>query len=127
MITVTTTYNKYSPFAVFSRCLVTDLNNVFCFRAYVLTGWRLSHNCLIQSQSQSYVTADGQSTSLSWCQAPIWGPRSDFCYCQTVAGLLWGALSDERTGPSFIIAAGRRKRSHIYRLRTVAAILLHEF
>jgi hypothetical protein len=30
-----------------------------------------------------------------------------------VAGLLiWGALSDERTGPSFTIAAGPRKRSH---------------
>jgi hypothetical protein len=36
--------------------------------------------------------------SLSSCQAPIRGPRPDFYYCQTVAGLLrWGALSDERT------------------------------
>jgi hypothetical protein len=26
-----------------------------------------------QSQNQSYVTTDGQSASLSWCQAPIWG------------------------------------------------------
>jgi hypothetical protein len=27
------------------------------------------------------------------------GPKPDFCYCPTVAGLLlWGALSDERTG-----------------------------
>jgi hypothetical protein len=25
--------------------------------------------------SQSYITTDGQSVSLSWCQAPIWGPR----------------------------------------------------
>jgi hypothetical protein len=34
--------------------------------------------------------------------SPIWGPRPDFCYCNTVAGLLmWGALSDERTGLSF--------------------------
>jgi hypothetical protein len=24
---------------------------------------------------------EGQSTSLSWCQAPIWGPRPNFCYC----------------------------------------------
>jgi hypothetical protein len=46
------------------------------------------------SQSQSYITTDGQSASLSWNKAPIWGLRPDFCYCQTVAGLfMWGALS----------------------------------
>jgi hypothetical protein len=65
------------------------------------------------SQSQSYVTTDGQSASLSWCQAPIWGLRPDFYYCQTVAVLLvWGALSDERTGLPFTIAAGPRQCSH---------------
>jgi hypothetical protein len=31
-----------------------------------------------QSQSQSYITTDGQSASLSWCQAPIWDPRPAF-------------------------------------------------
>jgi hypothetical protein len=32
----------------------------------------------------------------------MWGLRADFYYCQTVAGLLmWGALSDEKTGLSF--------------------------
>jgi hypothetical protein len=42
------------------------------------------------------------SASLSWNKAPIWGLRPDLYYCQTVAGLLmWGALSDERTGLSF--------------------------
>jgi hypothetical protein len=51
--------------------------------------------------------------SLPWCPAPIWGPISYFCYCQTVAGLLmWGALSDERTGLSFTTAAGPHQRSH---------------
>jgi hypothetical protein len=65
------------------------------------------------NRSESYVTTDGQSASLSWNKAPIWGLRPDFCYCQTVAGLLmWGALSDERTGLSFTIAAGTRQRSH---------------
>jgi hypothetical protein len=55
-----------------------------------------------QSQSQNYVTTDGQSASLSWNKASIWGLRPDIYYCQTVAGLLiWGALSDERTGLSF--------------------------
>jgi hypothetical protein len=47
-----------------------------------------------QSQSQSYVTTDGQSASLSWNKAPIWGLIPDLYYCMTVAGLLvWGALS----------------------------------
>jgi hypothetical protein len=56
-----------------------------------------SLNNLYQSQSQSYVTSDGQSASLSWNKAPIWG-----YYYQTVAGLLmWGTLSDERTRLSF--------------------------
>jgi hypothetical protein len=63
--------------------------------------------------SRSYVTTDGQSASLFWKKAPIWGLRPDFYCCQTVAGLLmWGTLSDERTGLSFTIAAGPRQHSH---------------
>jgi hypothetical protein len=54
---------------------------------------------LISCQSQSYVTTDGLSASLSWNKAPICGLRPDVHYCQTIAGLLiWDALSDERTG-----------------------------
>jgi hypothetical protein len=65
------------------------------------------------SESESYVTTDGQSASLSWNKAPIWGLRPDFHYSETVADvLMWGALSDERTGLSFTIAAGARQRSH---------------
>jgi hypothetical protein len=61
--------------------------------------------------SPSYVTTDIQSASLSRRQAPIWGPRPDFFYCQTIAGLLmWGAFSVERTGLSFTIAADPRQR-----------------
>jgi hypothetical protein len=41
----------------------------------------------IQSQSQSYIRTDGQSASMSWNKAPIWGLRPDLCYCQTVAGV----------------------------------------
>jgi hypothetical protein len=45
---------------------------------------------------------DGQSASLSWCQAPIWVLRPDSFFSLTLAGLsMWGALSDERTGLSF--------------------------
>jgi hypothetical protein len=51
-----------------------------------------------ESQSQSYVTTDGQSANLSWNKAPIWSVRPDLYYYLTVAGLLmWVALSDERT------------------------------
>jgi hypothetical protein len=53
-------------------------------------------------ESQSYVTTNGQSTSLSWDEAPIWGLRPDPYCCMAVAGLLlWGALSDDRMGLSF--------------------------
>jgi hypothetical protein len=76
------------------------------------TGWT-ELLVLFSSQRQSYVTTDGQSASLTWNKAPIWGVRLDFYYCQTVTGLLmWSALSDERTALSFIIAAGTRQRSH---------------
>jgi hypothetical protein len=54
--------------------------------------------------SQSHVTTDRHSARLSWNKAPIWELRPDFYYCQTVAGLLmWGALSDERTGLSLLL------------------------
>jgi hypothetical protein len=66
-----------------------------------------------ESDSESYITAHGQSASLSWNKAPFWGLWPDFYYCQTVAGLLiWGALSDESTGLSFTIAVGPRHCSH---------------
>jgi hypothetical protein len=65
------------------------------------------------NESASYVTTDGQSASLSWNNAPSWGLRPDFYYCQTVAILLMlVALCDERTGLSFTISAGPRQRSH---------------
>jgi hypothetical protein len=68
------------------------------------------------TESESYVTTDSQLASLSWNEAPIWGLRPDFYYRRTVAGLLmWGALSDERTGLSFTIAAGTSQRSHSLR------------
>jgi hypothetical protein len=66
-------------------------------------------------ESESYITTDGQSARLFWNKVPAWGLRQDFCYCQTIAGLLmWGALSDERTGLSFKIAPGSRQQSHFW-------------
>jgi hypothetical protein len=65
-----------------------------------------------ESESESYITTDGQSASLSWNKTPVWGLRPHFYYCQTIAGLLmWGAVSDERTGLSFTVAPGPRQRS----------------
>jgi hypothetical protein len=44
---------------------------------------------------------------------PSGGLRPDFYYCRTVAPLLmWGALSDERTGLTFPITADPRQCSH---------------
>jgi hypothetical protein len=43
------------------------------------TDWHIySKLGVIPSQSQSYITTDGQSASLFWCQAPIWHPRPIF-------------------------------------------------
>jgi hypothetical protein len=59
------------------------------------------------SDSESYITTDDQSASLSCNKAPIWDLWSDFYYCQTVDGLsMWGTLYDEWTGLSFTIADG---------------------
>jgi hypothetical protein len=63
-----------------------------------------SSNYLLPHAPEYYVTTDGQSASLSWNKAPIWGLRPDFYYCQTVSGLVtWGALSDVRTSLPFTI------------------------
>jgi hypothetical protein len=68
---------------------------------------------MTEPQQSSNWLQKRESASLSWCQTPIWGPRQNCCYRQTVAGLLmWGALSDERLGLSFTIAAGPRQHSH---------------
>jgi hypothetical protein len=54
-----------------------------------------------QSQSQSHITTDGQSVLVS---SPVWGSWPDIYFRMKVAVLsIWGALSDERTGPSFPI------------------------
>jgi hypothetical protein len=48
---------------------------------------------LAESESESYVTTDGQSVSLSWNKASICGLRPDFYYRRTLAGLLMWGLS----------------------------------
>jgi hypothetical protein len=67
----------------------------------------------IRSKGQSNVTTDSQSTSLSWCRTLSGAQDEDFCYGQTITGLLkWGALFDEGMGLSFTNAIVPRQRSH---------------
>jgi hypothetical protein len=70
-----------------------------------------------ESESESYVTTDGQSASLSWYKAPIRGLRPDIFFRSeygirlTVTFLIpWVTLSDERMGLSFVYAAGPCQR-----------------
>jgi hypothetical protein len=78
---------------------------------------RLSPSSSKKEKLKSELCYDQRSVSQSvLVSSHIWGPRPDFCYCHTVAGLfMWGTLSDERTGLSFTIADGSCQRSHIYR------------
>jgi hypothetical protein len=58
---------------------------------------------LYSSQSQSHIATDGQSVNQSWCRVHIWGSWPDIYCCLTITVLLlWNALSDERTGLSFV-------------------------
>jgi hypothetical protein len=80
---------------------------------FLLTYLRRAQQTTASSESESYVTTDGQSASLPWNKTPVWDLWPDFYSCQTVAGLfMWGVLSDERTSLLFTIAAGFRQRSH---------------
>jgi hypothetical protein len=91
----------YCTTSVFSSAVTNDERRITAQTSNSLT------------KSELYVTTDGQSASLSWNKAPIWDLRPERYYCQTAAGLLMGgALSDERTGLSFTIAAVPRQRSH---------------
>jgi hypothetical protein len=47
---------------------------------------------IFKSESESYVTTDSQSASLSWNKAPIWGLRPDIYYSLTITALfLWAS------------------------------------
>jgi hypothetical protein len=67
-----------------------DVNHYTIYLHFIC--YYLNLYTIYTSQSKSCVTADGQSASLSWNKAPIWGLRPDFYYCQTVAGLLGRSL-----------------------------------
>jgi hypothetical protein len=68
---------------------------------------------IAECESESNVTTDSKTATLSWNKAPFWGLRPDLDYWQTFADLLmWGVLSDERTDLSFAIATWSGLRSH---------------
>jgi hypothetical protein len=129
-----TTYNHYTPiFSPFSRIQshwITHFKWSLQFTLHIFTGRPLVFSCLrltwaslhslrkTESESESYVTTDGKSASLSWYKAPIRGLRPDFYFRTeyiirlTVTFLIpWGALSDERTDLSFVCVAGPCQRS----------------
>jgi hypothetical protein len=44
------------------------------------------------AESESYITTDSQSASLSWNKAPIWGLRPDIYLSLTITALfLWAS------------------------------------
>jgi hypothetical protein len=72
------------------------------------------------SQSQSYITTDSQSASLSWFQAPIWDPRQIFLLLHLIIFFLvffftdllpWEILSDEKSDLNFSVVAGYCQRN----------------
>jgi hypothetical protein len=66
-----------------------------------------SELCHCLGQSQNVIATEGQSISKSWCRAP---PYTSYSLTVTVL-FMWGALSDERMGLSFMYAAGPWQRS----------------
>jgi hypothetical protein len=104
-----------------SRPYRTELSTGHCTACFMTAScpWFTASQLLVfttdssSNQSQNYVTTDGRSARLSWNEAPIWGLRPGFYYCQTFAGLLMsGAVSDEKMGLPFATAAGLRQCSH---------------
>jgi hypothetical protein len=93
-----------SPFGAQGKIIITGHLRVCLCGTPSLTRGRVRKH-------QNYVMTDGQSTSLSWCQAPIWVPRPDFYYGQAAAVLfMWDAVFDERTGLLFRTAADPLQR-----------------
>jgi hypothetical protein len=54
----------------------------------IFIGVKRAKNRRPLSESESYVTTDGQPGSLSWSKAPIWGLRPDLYYMCDSYGLV---------------------------------------
>jgi hypothetical protein len=94
------------------------------FRNPVFMLWHARISGLLPSEliSQSYITTDSLSASPSWCQAPIWDPRSIFpilsfiiFFFLTVSGLLMWTKSRVCTFqflPGIVSSSFPRSESH---------------
>jgi hypothetical protein len=78
------------PTADFPLLRVLELSTASAtnFSIFITATLKWLNEIQSQSQSQSYLTTDGQSASLSWYPAAIWGPRPGFYYCQRIENLL---------------------------------------
>jgi hypothetical protein len=95
--TITVTYNSSHIELLLNDVCLTNAawRNSHCCLNLGLVSTALNFSLSSNSESESHITTDGQSVSLPWNKAPIWGLRPDIYYCQKVAGLLmWDALSD---------------------------------
>jgi hypothetical protein len=62
-----------------------------CSQVHILAGWSPETQLTLLSWAELYVTTDGQSASLSWYKAPIWGLRPDLYYmCDSYGPVLVG-------------------------------------
>jgi hypothetical protein len=94
-----------------NRCRLAQ-NERMCICAYMVYSYvflQIDYLFLYlwTTESESYVTTDGQPASLSWNKAPIWSLRPDLYYLCDSCGI----VLDERSGLSFVCAAGPCQRS----------------
>jgi hypothetical protein len=61
-----------------------------------------SPNLVKLKSSQSHITSDGQSVSMSWCRAQSGTFDQRFFFSKVTVLSFWGALSDERSGLSCV-------------------------
>jgi hypothetical protein len=93
-------------------CFVHDLSSSIN-RKLRYTGIFLGKYELSLSESESYVTTTVSRPVCLGIKHPSGAYDQIFITVLTVAGLLmWGVLSDERTGLLFAIATAPRQRSH---------------
>jgi hypothetical protein len=85
-------------------CIIMFLFKTVLYSTVSVFGWDqldlidwASRYLRLQSQSQSHVTTDGQSVSMSWCQI-----HSGTCDQILFSVCLWGALSDEKSSLSLV-------------------------
>jgi hypothetical protein len=87
--TITVDYNSLHIELLLNSVSLANLCKEFLTVFVSCAGlWSLEfYSSWIESESESYVTSDSQSASLSWNKAPIWGLRPDICYSLTITVL----------------------------------------